>query len=105
MNDSGIYVSRQPQGTKISVKTKNSIYELQVLDSDGSVRICGGIFEIPEIVHFNGCTFGGTMLKIDWIGKGMYMEFVTGDRRYTTSMVREATLYGRDWAYTMEWGS
>ena len=103
MDNKGIYVSKQVQGTKISVQTKNSTYKIEVLDTEGEVRVIGGLFEVSSVARFNGSTFGGTMLKMDWIGKDMHMEFQDDERIYTTSLVREATIFGLGWVYAMGW--
>jgi hypothetical protein len=102
----GINVHQLPPGTTIIARTRNSIYSLEIIDEIGHVIAIGGK-HLPERhkVFFSGSTFGGSMLKVGWIGKGMHMEFHLGQRRrLTTTAVRGAKIIGTDnWEYDMQW--
>lgn len=73
--------------TVLRVRTRNSLYRIVV--SDGSrVLVQGGAF-FPEHTtgHLSGSGFGGSLLKLGWIGVGLRMEFLAGERRIVTSRV------------------
>jgi hypothetical protein len=78
-------------GTKLYVQTRNNVYEITFTDPKrGIVLVRNGTTYLEEVKRrFNGCTWGGTCLKIGHIGKGMHLEFQkfdTGDTRTTTSV-------------------
>lgn len=64
-------------GTKLFVETESNVYELTFIDAGaGIVFARNGSNWLEEIeVRFNGCTWGGSCLKMGHIGRGMYMEF------------------------------
>lgn len=99
----GIDVSKLPVNCRIVVRTRNSIYKIKILP-DNRVMVKGGkYFPKPTECSFNGSTWGGSMLKLHWIGHEMYMEFVTDTDLITTSAVEEAKIIGENWHYDMEW--
>lgn len=102
-SDKGIDVSKLEPGTVILVKTRNSNYEITI-QKNGLVLLKGGQ-HLPEAkqARFNGSTWGGTCLKVDWIGHEMYMEFLMEKRILTTTKVLEATVKGDGWEYKMDW--
>jgi hypothetical protein len=74
--------------TVLRVETANSVYRI-VVSRRASVFVQGGQF-FPETAaaHFAGSTFGGSLLKIGWIGVGMRMEICGDDGPIVTSPVR-----------------
>jgi hypothetical protein len=101
----GIDVRRLKPGVRVIVNTMNSEYVLETTEEPGIVYAQGGK-HIPHRrkVGFNGSTFGGSMIKVGWIGRGMHMEFQTSVRRIlTTSSVRRAVVQGDGWSYELEW--
>jgi len=75
--------------TELMVRTLNSQYRIVV--SDGAdVILQGGQF-FPEPVHakIDGSGFGGSFLKIGWIGIGFCMEIFALGNRIITSPVRD----------------
>lgn len=98
----GIDVSKLPLGCQIVVRTNNNIYKIKT--GEDKVWVQGGKY-FPEKTEciFNGSTFGGSMLKLNWIGHGMYMEFNFDNKLITTSSVREAKIIGDGWHYNMDW--
>lgn len=110
----GLQVDKLEEGTKLTVETMNSVYEIKILETDQplSVEISGGSlrdgnvrYEESVPVYFVGSTFGGSMLKMNWIGKGMCMEFADNDRVLTTSPVQNVEIEAPDgsWGYSMDW--
>ena len=78
------------QGDHHLVKTANSIYTIRVI-GDGSFLISGGWFDrkgkSPMKVRINGCTWGGSVIKIDVVAAcGLCLEF--GNRVVTSPIQR-----------------
>lgn len=110
----GLNVSLLESGTKLLVETMNSFYELEILEGklvnifggtrqDGTVR-----FKKPTQAVVVGSTYGGSMIKVDWIGEDMRMEvhIVGSDHRksLSTSPVQRITIEAPkgDWSYTLK---
>jgi hypothetical protein len=103
----GINVHLLKMGTIIWVVTKNNKYKLTKGFRDKyDVVIRGGrYFKEPTEVNFTGSTFGGSMLKIGWIGYCMHMEMYVPSLKttITTSSVQEAAVIGNGWEYVFDW--
>ena len=102
----GIDVSKLRPPVRIEVETHNSTYMMDVLDS-GQVRVIGGkyLLEAKDLI-FVGSTWGGSMIRPDWIGFGMSMEFHNPTNSkicLVTSTVKNAKVMGPTWQYDMEW--
>jgi hypothetical protein len=101
----GIEIKKLPPGTIILAETRNSIYEIEILEK--GVEIQGGkYFPKPTSIPFHGSTWGGSMLKVGWIGYDMHMEMghPTEPAKYiTTTRVKRARIIGPDWEYPLEW--
>ncbi len=72
------------------VRTDNSVYRITILAPHlREVLVQGGKF-FPERTRacLSGSTFGGSCLKIGWVGLGLHMEFHAGDQWIITSHVR-----------------
>jgi len=84
----GISVLDLPPLTVLRVDTRNSVYRI-VISERTAVFVQGGQF-FPETsaAHLAGATFGGSLLKIGWIGVGMQMEICGDDGPIVTSPVR-----------------
>jgi hypothetical protein len=78
--------------TVLRVDTRNSVYRI-VVSQRTAVFVQGGQF-FPEAsaAHLAGATFGGSLLKIGWIGVGMRMEICGDDGPIVTSPVRRITV-------------
>jgi len=66
----------------LMVRTKNSLYTLSVL-GDRDFLVWGGWFDrqgtSPQRVSINGCTWGGSAIKLDIIAAlGLRLEFSSG---------------------------
>jgi hypothetical protein len=101
-----------PRGTKLLVHTRNSLYEVRVVDGQhvdvfGGTLPEGGVrFPSPTPAFVTGATQGGPMIWLGRIAKGMNLEFgLSGRRIVTTSPVQEVTVESPDgdWSYTMGW--
>lgn len=71
----GFNISTLNRGTILRVKTMNSEYVIQLLEKNKVLVQGGKYFEQPTKAVFKGSTWGGSMLKLEWIGKNMSMEF------------------------------
>lgn len=84
----GAYLNELAEGEELEVQTRNRCYRL-VKSGDGAM-ISGHPEFCPEPVHVkvDGSTWGGSMLKMDFIGVGMYLQFrLPHNRVVTTSRI------------------
>lgn len=107
-NQQGIDFSKLKPGTRVKVDTLYSTYEFTVLDGE-KVTVKGGRYYPEEKeAKLTGSTWGGSAIKVNWVGHDMNMEIVSCPKegephRITTSRVQNATVYGDGWEYTIEW--
>jgi len=81
--------------TTLIVHTRNSRYRI-VTSGDGSVIVQGGSF-FPDATpaRLEGSGFGGSLLKVGWIGVGLRMEIIANGQRIITSPVRDISIESR----------
>ncbi len=74
--EGGVHLHRVPEGTILIVQTRNHEYRL-VHKGRGEVLISGHpeFCPAPVSVRVAGSTWGGSMLKRRFIGRGMHLEF------------------------------
>jgi hypothetical protein len=74
--EGGVYLRDLPEAAKVEVQTRNRYYTI-VPRRDGSAWISGHPEFCPEpvLVQIYGCNWGGSMLKIAYLGRGMHLEF------------------------------
>jgi len=74
--EGGVYLRDLSPGSALSIQTKNRVYEMVIL-GDGAALISGHPEFCPEPtqVQIQGCTWGGSMLKMLFLGRGMHLEF------------------------------
>lgn len=74
--------------TTLLVRTCNSRYRI-VISQNTTVFVQGGQF-FPDMTdaRLEGSSFGGSFLKVGWIGIGLCMEIWAGGQRIVTSPVR-----------------
>ncbi len=75
--------------TTLVVRTDNSVYRITILKPHAcEVLVQGGAF-FPERTRacLSGSSFGGSCLKLGWVGLGMHLEFHAGDQWIITSHV------------------
>jgi hypothetical protein len=88
----GIYLRELEPLTTIVVRTHNSCYRI-LIERDTTAIVRGGaFFPEPTPARIDGSGFGGTLLKVGWIGIGLRMEIFTNGRRIITSPVRDVML-------------
>ena len=73
--EGGLRLASLQNGTRVLVETLNRLYELEV--RGGQVWISGHpeFCPRPVPVDVRGSSWGGSMLKRAFIGRGMHMEF------------------------------
>lgn len=85
----GVQVDRMDDMGKLVVRTRNTAYEIIVIDgASGEILIRGGRF-FPELTpaRLAGATLGGSFCKMRGIYPGFCMEINVHDRRTVTSPV------------------
>jgi len=90
--EGGVYLSNLPPLTVLEIQTQHHCY-LVVLLEDGHALISGHPQYCPEPIQvaIAGSTWGGSMLKRRYVGRGMQMEFRHPSYKtpIVTSRVRE----------------
>ena len=80
--------------TTLMVRTDNSVYQITILQPYArEVLVQGGAF-FPARTRacLSGSSFGGSCLKLGWVGLGLHMEFHVEDQWVITSHVREIAI-------------
>ncbi len=74
--EGGAYLDHLSEGAVLKVETQNHRYTV-VNCGRGQALICGHPQYCPEpaLVRIVGSTWGGSMLKMRFIGRGMHLEF------------------------------
>jgi len=90
--EGGVLLSNLPPSTVLLIETQNHQYRAVLLG--GSEALLSGHPEFcpePVVVAIAGSTWGGTMLKQRYIGRGMHLEFCHPDYRtpIVTSRIQE----------------
>jgi hypothetical protein len=74
--EGGVWLQDLKPGAMLRVHTQNTCYEIVVLHG-GSAYVSGHPLYCPQpvLVTIAGSTWGGSMLKVRFIGRGMQLEF------------------------------
>jgi len=75
--EGGVFFKDLRPGMALSIQTQSRVYELAIVND--SVALISGHPEIcpePVEVHLQGSTWGGSMIKMRFIGRGMCLEYV-----------------------------
>ena len=86
----GVGLTQVDAFTTLVVQTDNSVYQITILQPyRREVFVQGGAF-FPERRRacLSGSSFGGSCLKMGWVGIGLHMEFHAEDQWIITSHVR-----------------
>ncbi len=77
----------------LEVQTKNTVYEITVMDPrSGEILVRGGhFFPVHTRARLSGASLAGSFLKLLGIYVGFSMEIHTGDGPIVTTRVREIT--------------
>ena len=88
----GIHLRDVEPLTTLMVRTRNSQYRI-VVSHDTSVIVQGGQFFLDATPgRIDGSGFGGSLLKVGWIGIGLRMEIFADGQRIITSPVRDISI-------------
>ena len=84
--EGGVSMQNLPEGAVVEIETQNRVYTL-VSCGEGEALLRGHPMFCPEPVRvsIHGSTWGGSMLKYRFIGRGMHLEF--GHPEYVTPIV------------------
>ena len=84
--EGGVYLQDLQPDSILEIKTQNRMYRL-TNRGDGDVEIEGHPEFCPEpvLVKIHGSSWGGSMLKVAFVGRGMHLEFRHPD--YTRPIV------------------
>jgi len=81
----GVFLQDIPANSRVFVQTGNTLYQFDFVD--GQIIGLGGKYlpePVPVVIH--GSTFGGSMIKVEYIGIDMHLEFhVIGQKKTTTT--------------------
>jgi len=74
--EGGVHLRNVLPGTVLEVRTQNRAYTIRY-QGDNQAFISGHPVFCPEpvLVNIHGSTWGGSMLKEHFIGRGMHLEF------------------------------
>ena len=74
--EGGVHLRDLAPSSVLSIQTRNRVYTVVIL-TDDSVLISGHPEFCPEPaeVRINGSTWGGSMIKTKYVGRGMHLEF------------------------------
>ena len=94
----GMGIRRLKPLSRLRVQTLNTLYRLTVLDPwESRVLVEGGrFFAQPTEAVLCGSSFGGSLLKLRWIGCGMRMEINSEGLKIVTSPVRSVEIHEDD---------
>ena len=87
--EGGVLLRDLPLGAVLEVQTLNHLYRI-VNERDGTAWISGHPVFCPEpvLVDIHGSTWGGSMIRERFIGRGMHLEFGHPDySQVTTSRI------------------
>jgi hypothetical protein len=93
--DNGVQLEALADLTEIRVQTRNSVYEITVIDGAArEILVRGGQF-FPERTpaRLAGSSMGGSFLKVGGIYVGFHMEIVDDSRTIITSGVQSVAVH------------
>ena len=74
--EGGVFLRDLPLGAMLEIETRNRFYKLENR-GNGRVLLAGHPQFCPQpvLVKINGSTWGRAMIKMQFIGRGMFLEF------------------------------
>lgn len=112
-NEKGFLISKLPSNIRIVLQTQKSKYEIENIEKENAI-ITGGTmpdgsvrFWKPTQITLIGSSWGGTMMRLNWIGKNMRFEFIEQKTKshFLTSLVLGAAIESFDhkWCFILDW--
>ena len=90
--EGGVFLGDLPPATVLQIHTQNHCYTTVLLENNQAL-ISGHPQYCPRPVRVSiaGCTWGGSMLKLHFLGRGMHLEFSHPEYRLpiVTSPIQE----------------
>jgi len=88
--DHGVQLESLPDFSEIAVQTKNTLYEITIIDGPNrEVLIRGGkFFPVRTPARLAGSSMGGSFLKVGGIYAGFNMEVLSSGTSIVTSPVQ-----------------
>ena len=89
--EGGVHLGALPPGAVLEIETENRSYTIEYRGLNQALISGHPIFcPQPTLVTISGSTWGGSMIKTGYIGRGMRLEFCSPEAEpITTSIVRE----------------
>lgn len=89
--EGGVHLDHLPTGSVLEIETENRSYTMEYCGLNQAMLSGHPVFcPEPTLVTITGSTWGGSMLKTGFIGRGMRLEFRSAEcPPITTSVVRE----------------
>jgi len=94
--EGGVHLQEMAPGTVLEIETQNRAYTLEY-QGEGQALISGHPIFCPKpvLVTIQGSTWGGSMIKTGFIGRGMHLEFRHPEYEpITTSMILQVRSAG-----------
>lgn len=101
----GVQVDRMDDMEMLQIRTRNSFYEITIIDGhSGEVLVRGGSF-LPQLTPANlaGATLGGSICKLRGIYEGFRMEINVDGRRLVTTPVESIEIVTESRNTTRPW--
>lgn len=96
--DGGLKLEEIEVGETIKVQTRNTLYTIKKIANDeyeisGNEKFCS----VPKKCYIAGSTWGGSMLKMGFIGLGMFMEgnLNFDEKSFLTSQIKSIEYKGK----------
>jgi hypothetical protein len=88
--DGGAFLRNLPAGKALKVTTKNRVYIIRKVGDDTLIQGHPEYCPVATKATIHGSTWGGSMIKIGFVGRGMHLEFSTVDHpgAVTTSKIQ-----------------
>lgn len=87
--DGGAYIKDLPGGKALKVTTMSRVYVIRKLGDNLYIQGHPTYCPWATKAYIHGSTFGGSTIKIDYVGRNMYLEFSTDEhpRAVVTSQI------------------
>ena len=87
----GVHVTALEPFTKVLVRTRNTDYHITIVEpAEWKVLVRGGrFFPVETFAFLCGSGYGGTLLKVAWVGIGLCCELSSNGLRIVTSPVKD----------------
>src|SRR5258708_1502008 len=90
----GVWVKELKVGERVEMQTRNTLYLIEKREDGLYISGHLGYCRVPTKAYIHGSTWGGSMLKVGFVGVGMHLEFATDEHpdAITTSTIADVKL-------------